>query len=77
MANKGGRNPLYLSKSLFIRGLQCPKSLYLQKHSPELKDQVTEEAQSRFDVGYDVGDLAQQLFPSGVICMAADAPDRK
>ena len=67
MASKDVKNKLYLSKSLFIRGLQCHKSLYLQKYQPELKDAVTEEAQRRFDVGYDVGALAQQLFPGGVI----------
>jgi hypothetical protein len=58
---------IYLSKSLFIRGLQCHKSLYLQKYRPELKDEVSEETQMRFDMGFDVGSLAQQLFPGGVI----------
>jgi len=67
MARKSYKSKLYLSKSLFIRGLQCHKSLYLQKYQPGLKDAVTEEAQRRFDVGYDVGALAQQLFPGGVI----------
>jgi hypothetical protein len=66
MARKGGGNHLYLSKSLFIRGLQCHRSLYLQKYNPELKSPVTEEAQQLFDVGYNVGTLAQQLFPGGV-----------
>ena len=28
----------YLSKSLFVRGVRCHKSLYLQKYRPELKD---------------------------------------
>jgi len=67
MASKVVKNKLYLSKSLFIRGLQCHKSLYLQKYRPELKDPMTKEAQQLFDVGYDVGALAQQLFPGGVI----------
>jgi hypothetical protein len=55
-----------LSKSLFIRGLQCHKSLYLQKFRPELKEEVTPEQQSLFDSGSNVGILAQQLFPGGV-----------
>ena len=67
MARKGGKNHLYLSKSLFIRGLQCHRSLYLQQYQPELKDPVTDEAQQRFNIGYDVGTLAQQLFPGGVV----------
>lgn len=64
---ESGGQDIYLSKSLFIRGLQCHKSLHLQKYRPELKEEVSEETQLRFDMGYDVGSLAQQLFPGGVI----------
>ena len=56
----------YLSKSLFIRGLQCYKSLWLHRNRPELKDQISERQQTVFDAGTDVGILAQQLFPGGV-----------
>ncbi len=56
----------YLSKSLFIRGLQCHKSLYLHKFHPELKDEVTEEQESKFQLGRDVGEYAQEIFPGGV-----------
>jgi hypothetical protein len=58
---------VYLSKSLFMRGLQCHKSLYLQKFRPELKDEISEETQWQFDMGTKVGSLAQQLFPGGAI----------
>ena len=64
---ENGRGNVYLSKSLFIRGLQCHKSLYLQKYRPELKDEVSEEKQRLFDGGNNVGSLAQQIFPGGVI----------
>ena len=57
----------YLSKSLFVRGVRCHKSLYLQKYRPELKDEVSEETENSFAVGFEVGDLAQELFPGGVI----------
>jgi hypothetical protein len=67
MASKDVENKLYLSKSLFVRGLQCHKSLYLHKYKPDLKDEVSEEAQLKFDLGYDVGTLAQHLFPGGVM----------
>jgi hypothetical protein len=56
----------YLSKSLYIRGNQCHKSLWLHKHNPELKDAVDETQQTRFDSGHEVGALAQRLFPGGV-----------
>ncbi|MEI7639116.1 MAG: hypothetical protein WCJ37_17530, partial [Syntrophus sp. (in: bacteria)] len=64
---KSSSDNLYLSKSLFIRGLQCHKALYLQKFRPELKDEVSEELQRRFDTGYDVGSLASELFPGGTM----------
>ena len=55
----------YLSKSLFIRGLQCHKSLYLQKNQPELKDETSEFQETLFQMGTDVGILARELFPGG------------
>jgi hypothetical protein len=55
----------YLSKSLYIKGLQCHKALWLQKYKPELKDEVSESQQAVFDSGTEAGILAQQLFPGG------------
>lgn len=57
---------LYLSKSLYIRGLQCRKSLYLHKFHPELKDEVSEEQEQVYQIGYDVGSYAKKLFPEGI-----------
>ncbi|MDI6729867.1 MAG: DUF2779 domain-containing protein, partial [Thermodesulfovibrionales bacterium] len=56
----------YLSKTLFIKGLQCHKALYLHKYHPELKDEISEVQQALFRSGTDVGVLARQLFPGGV-----------
>lgn len=55
-----------LSKSTYIRGLQCEKSLYLYKHFYELKDAVSKSQQTIFDQGNKVGLLAQDLFPEGM-----------
>jgi hypothetical protein len=55
-----------LSKSQYIRGLQCHKSLWLYKHEPELRDIPDTQTESKFEVGYQVGDLAKELFPNGV-----------
>ena len=55
----------YLSKSLFIRGLQCHKSLYLHKYHSELKDKVSESQEAIFQAGYEVGDYAKKIFPGG------------
>jgi hypothetical protein len=58
--------PPTLSKSTYLRGTQCLKSLYLNWHQPELKDPVSPMQQAIFNQGHDVGKLAQQLFPGGV-----------
>ena len=55
-----------LSKSTFIRGLQCEKSLYLYKHHYRLKDSTPPLLQAVFDQGTNIGILAQELFPNGV-----------
>ena len=56
----------FLSKSTFITGLQCPKALYLKKYKPELADEITLAKQNIFNVGNEVGLLAQKLFPGGI-----------
>jgi hypothetical protein len=66
MSAENGPVSTYLSKSLYIRGRQCHKSLWLHKHSPELKDEVSESQDALFATGFTVGDLAQELFPGGV-----------
>ncbi len=55
-----------LSKSSFIKGLQCEKQLYLYKHHYDWMDPVSNMQQAVFDRGTDVGELAQQLFPGGI-----------
>jgi hypothetical protein len=57
---------VYLSKSLYTRGLQCHKSLYLHKHQPELRGEPTPELQALWKSGHEVGDFAHMLFPGGV-----------
>lgn len=55
-----------LSKSTFLKGLQCEKALYLLKHHPELRDEISDQQQAVFDQGTDVGELARKLFPGGI-----------
>lgn len=58
-------NKHILSKSTYIRGLQCHKSLYLNKFHPEWRDKLSIEQQAIFNRGIKVGKLAQKLFPNG------------
>jgi len=61
-----------LSKSSFIKGLQCDKQLYLYKYHYDWMDEVSDGQQLIFDRGHEVGELAHQLFPGGTV--AADDP---
>ncbi|HEO99422.1 MAG TPA: DUF2779 domain-containing protein [Epsilonproteobacteria bacterium] len=55
-----------LSKSQYIRGLQCHKSLWLLKNRPELREEPDRAQESLFDTGYSAGEAAKELFPGGV-----------
>jgi len=57
---------MHLSKSQYIGGLQCYKSLWLYKNNPELRDVADTAQESLFETGYSVGELAKELFPNGV-----------
>jgi len=54
-----------LSKSLILKGMQCPKALYLQKNPPDFEFPPQPDLEARFRAGHEVGILAQQLFPGG------------
>ncbi|MBR1974694.1 MAG: hypothetical protein IKA20_02480 [Clostridia bacterium] len=50
-----------VSKTDFVRGLQCEKMLWLDAHNPELKI-IPPEVQARLDAGNDFGDNAMGIF---------------
>lgn len=56
----------FLSKSTFIRGVQCEKSFYLHKKRPFLRDRLSAEQLAKFNRGHNVGIFARELFPGGV-----------
>jgi hypothetical protein len=55
-----------LSKSTFMRGMQCEKALWLYRHRIDLMDRTSPSLQAVFDRGTDVGRLAWGLFPGGL-----------
>ncbi|HNZ63555.1 MAG TPA: DUF2779 domain-containing protein, partial [Bacillota bacterium] len=63
--NHTGDKKHILSKSTFIRGLQCHKSLYLNRYRPELRNEIDPKLQQAFDRGSELGVYAQKLFPGG------------
>ncbi len=70
----GETAPHRLSKSAFIRGVQCVKSLYLHRYHPELRDEEDPRLRGVFASGSEVGVLARTLFPGGILA-SPDAPD--
>ena len=54
-----------LSKSLYTRGIQCEKSLWLKKYKKDVLVVLDEKSQAVFSVGNKVGKLACELFPNG------------
>ncbi|MBS3956449.1 MAG: DUF2779 domain-containing protein [Clostridiales bacterium] len=56
-----------LSKSRYVKGLRCPRALYLSVHRYELATPPDTAQQMRFDVGHRVGDLAQARYPDGIL----------
>ena len=50
-----------ITKTDFMRGMQCPRMLWLDKHRPELRV-IPPEVQSRLDAGNDFGDRAMGMF---------------
>ena len=54
-----------LSKSLYTRAIQCPKSLWLKKYKKKVLTPPDVSAQAVFETGNLVGDLACQLFEGG------------
>lgn len=50
-----------ISKTDFIRGLQCEKMLWLDAHAPEYKI-IPPEVQARLDAGNEFGDQAMGIF---------------
>jgi len=55
-----------LSKSLLLKGMQCPKALYLAKNPPVFVFPPQPDREARYRTGTEVGLLAQGLFPGGV-----------
>ena len=50
-----------ISKTDFVRGLQCEKMLWLDAHAPEHKI-IPPEVQAKLDAGNEFGDIAMGIF---------------
>ena len=55
-----------LSKSRITAGLQCGKRLWLAIHRPEA-EVYTADTRRRFAAGHEVGEVARELYPGGIL----------
>lgn len=69
-----------ITKTDFMRGMQCMKMLWLDKHKPKLKI-IPPEVQKRLDAGNDFGDRAMAMFGDyeemTVYRLGTTIPDKK
>ena len=57
---------MYLSKSQYLRGLQCHKALWLYRHRHDLMAPIDAHREALFASGHQVGELAKERFPGGI-----------
>ena len=55
-----------ISKSQYVKGIQCSKALWLSRNRKDLAPAITPETQVLFDVGNEIGQLAMACFDRGV-----------
>lgn len=53
---------IWLSKSTFLRSVQCPKSLFLHKHYYNLRDEPSKKMQALFNEGFQIEEKAREVF---------------
>ncbi len=51
-----------ISKSQYLKGLQCKKALWLYRHRKELATPFSKETEQRLATGHNIGELAKQYF---------------
>jgi hypothetical protein len=56
-----------LSKTRYVAGLHCPLHLWYTCYNRDLATEISPVQQALFDTGHQVGRLATQLFPGGIL----------
>lgn len=54
-----------ISKSQYLKGIRCPKALWLYKNRSDLSPEVSESKKNVFNTGHEVGELAKKCFKAG------------
>ena len=67
---------MFLSKSKYLHGLQCPKLLWYEYNRKADIPPPEPVLQHAFDEGKKVGELAQKLYPGGVLVKREWDPEK-
>src|SRR3989338_7283621 len=67
----------FLSKTKYLDGLKCHKLLWYEYNRKEDLPEVDAATQAKFDQGKVVGELAQTLFPGGILLKRDYVPDEQ
>lgn len=67
----------FLSKTKYLDGLKCYKLLWYEYNRKEDIPEIDATTQAKFDQGKVVGELAQTLFPGGILLERDYMPDRQ
>ncbi len=62
----------YLTKSKYLSGLQCHKRLWNEEKQPDRAAKISISQQRKFDQSKEVGILARDYFPEGILIDAID-----
>lgn len=54
-----------LTKTDFMKYMECPVYLWMEKHRPELLPEDTPEKRRALEIGREVDDFSRKLFPGG------------
>ena len=71
MAHITLKKKMRLSKSKYLTGLQCSKALWINIHKRDVIPPISPGTQSIFDMGHEVGELAQTRFSGGTLISEA------
>ena len=56
-----------LSKTLYCKGKNCAKALWLHFHKPQVQDPIDSYRRRLFEYGHSVGRRATESFPDGIL----------
>ena len=61
-----GGEKFFLSKSNYVKGLQCQKALWFFNYRKDLKPALDDKTEAKFETGNEITELARKYFMGGI-----------